>query len=174
MTREGGDDPVVRDEVLALLEADRDDAFLERGAHVQPADLLDEAGGHAYEPGASLGPYRIERLLARGGMGSSTSASTRVSAAGNAEGLPAATARDPRARARLQREARTAAQLRHPHIVSVHALEELGDTLVIVPSTSKGRRWPKCSAIMGPSIESAGTRLPEPWPRRWSPPMPRT
>ena len=139
MTREGADDPVVREEVLALLEADREDAFLERGAPVQPADLLDEAGGHTFEPGASLGPYRIERLLARGGMGVLyVGIDTRLGRRVTLKVLPAATARDPRARARLQREARTAAQLRHPHIVSVHALEELGDTLVIVAEYVEG------------------------------------
>jgi serine/threonine protein kinase len=139
VTREGGDDPVVRDEVLALLEADREDAFLERGALVQPADLLDEAGGHTFEPGTSLGPYRIERLLARGGMGVLyVGIDTRLGRRVTLKVLPAAMARDPRARARLQREARTAAQLRHPHIVSVHALEELGDTLVIVAEYVEG------------------------------------
>ena len=58
------DDPVVRAEVLALLDADRDDAFLEGGAAVQPRDLLDAGGGHPLADGAQVGPYRIERLLA--------------------------------------------------------------------------------------------------------------
>ena len=95
--------------------------------------------GTRIEPGASLGPYRIERLLARGGMGVLyVGIDTRLGRRVTLKVLPAATARDPRARARLQREARTAAQLRHPHIVSVHALEELGDTLVIVAEYVEG------------------------------------
>lgn len=139
VAHEAADDPVVCAEVLSLLEADRDDGFLERGAAIQPVDLLDEAGGHTFEPGASLGPYRIERLLARGGMGVLyIGIDTRLGRRVTLKVLPAATARDPRARARLQREARTAAQLRHPHIVSVHALEELGNTLVIVAEYVEG------------------------------------
>jgi hypothetical protein len=139
VARAAADDPVVCAEVLSLLEADRDDAFLERGAAVQPVDLLDEAGGHTFEPGALLGPYRIERLLARGGMGVLyVGVDTRLGRRVTLKVLPASTSRDPRARARLQREARTAAQLRHPHIVSVHALEELANTLVIVAEYVEG------------------------------------
>ena len=139
VARETGDDPDVGAEVLSLLDADHDDTFLERGASVQPADLLDEAGGHTFEPGESLGPYRIERLLARGGMGVLyVGTDTRLGRRVTLKVLPTTTARDPRARARLQREARTAAQLRHPHIVSVHALEELGNTLVIVAEYVEG------------------------------------
>lgn len=133
------DDEAIRREVIALLDADRDDAFLERGARVQPVDLLDQAGGHAFAPGEPLGPYRIERLLARGGMGVLyVAVDTRLGRRVTLKVLPAATARDAAARARLQREARTAAGLRHPHILSVHALEEIGDALVIVSEYIEG------------------------------------
>jgi len=145
------DDPEVRREVLELLQADRDDAFLERGALVQPVDLLDNESAPAYAPGQALGPYRIERLLARGGMGVLYVATdTRLGRAVTMKVLPAATARDARARARLQREARTAAQLRHPHIVSVHALEELGEALVIVCEYVEGPTLAECLREQGP------------------------
>ena len=127
---------------MALLDSDQDDGFLERGARVQPIDLLDQAGGHEYAPGETLGPYEVERLLARGGMGVLyVGLDTRLGRRVTLKVLPAATARDPKARARLQREARTAAQLRHPHIVSVHALEEIDDTLVII-----------CEYVEGPTL----------------------
>ena len=151
IVRECADDPVVGDEVLSLLATDREDTFLERGALVQPADLLDEAGGRTFAPGAALGPYRIERLLARGGMGVLyVAVDTRLDRRVTLKVLPAAAARDPRARARLQREARTAANLRHPHIVSVHALEQLGDTLVIVAEYVEGPTLTEVLREQGP------------------------
>jgi len=145
------DDPDVRAEVLGLLAADREDAFLERGAPVQPLDLLDEVGGHTFAPGESLGHYRIERLLARGGMGVLYVAiDERLGRRVTLKVLPLATSRDPRARARLHREARTAARLRHPHIVSVHALEEIGDMLVIVAEYVEGPTLAEWLADQGP------------------------
>ena len=145
------DDPVVRAEVLALLDADRDDAFLEGGAAVQPRDLLDAGGGHPLADGAQVGPYRIERLLARGGMGVIYLAvDTRLGRMVTLKLLPAALARDPRARTRLQREARTAALLRHPHVVSVHALEEIGPSLAIVAEYVAGSTLQQVIADEGP------------------------
>ncbi len=145
------DDAGVREEVLGLLAADREDAFLERGAPVQPLDLLDQAGGHTFAPGESLGHYRVERLLARGGMGVLYVAiDERLGRRVTLKVLPVATSRDPRARARLHREARTAAQLRHPHIVSVHALEEIGDALVIVAEYVEGPTLAELLADQGP------------------------
>jgi hypothetical protein len=145
------DDPVVRTEVLALLEADRDDAFLEGGARVQPRDLLGGDGGHQIADGEIVGPYRIERLLARGGMGVIYLAvDTRLGRTVTLKLLPAALARDPRARTRLQREARTAALLRHPHVVSVHALEEVGPSLAIVAEYVAGPTLQQVIADQGP------------------------
>jgi serine/threonine protein kinase len=145
------DDPVVRTEVLALLDADRDDAFLEGGAQVQPRDLLDAGGGHPLADGELVGPYRIERLLARGGMGVIYLAvDTRLGRPVTLKLLPAALARDRRARTRLQREARTAALLRHPHVVSVHALEEVGPSLAIVAEYVAGPTLQQVIAEEGP------------------------
>lgn len=145
------DDPDVRTEVLALLAADLDDSFLERGAPIQPVDLLDDAGGHAFAPGDPLGHYRIERLLARGGMGVIyLGTDVRLGRQVVLKVLPAAMTRDPRARERLQREARTAAVLRHPHIVSVHALEEIGDVPVIVSEYVEGPTLAQVLADEGP------------------------
>lgn len=146
-----GDDPVVHGEVCALLAADRDDDFLERGAAVQPVDLLDAAGGHELTAGETLGPYRIERLLARGGMGVLYVADDpRLRRRVTLKVLPASAARDARARARLQREARTAALLRHPHIVSIHALEECGQQLVLVAEYVEGPTLADLVAQEGP------------------------
>lgn len=149
--RASGDDPLVRDEVLSLLAADTDEEFLDGGARVQPIDLLDAAGGHEWRPGERLGPYRIDRLLARGGMGVLYVATdTRLSRRVTLKVLPAAAARDPKARARLQREARLAASLRHPHVVSVHALEQLGASLVIVAEYVEGPTLAEVLRDQGP------------------------
>ena len=151
LARTCADDQAVRAEVGSLLAADVDDGFLELGASVQPRDLLDEAGGHAFAAGEHLGPYVIDRLLARGGMGVLYVATDpRLGRLVTLKVLPAATARDPRARARLQREGRTAALLRHPHIVSVHALEEIGDLLVIVAEFVEGPTLADVVARDGP------------------------
>lgn len=140
------DDAHVRDEVLSLLAADTDVEFLDRGARVQPVDLLDAAGGREWLAGEQIGPYRIDRLLARGGMGVLYVATdTRLARRVTLKVLPAAAARDLRARARLQREARLAASLRHPHVVSVHALEQLGAALVIVAEYVEG---PTLAAVL--------------------------
>ncbi|MCC6164261.1 MAG: serine/threonine protein kinase [Acidobacteria bacterium] len=145
------DDDVVRAEVLALLSDDREDDFLERGAVIQPVDLLDAAGGHAFAPGDAIGHYRVERLLARGGMGVVYIAvDTRLGRRVTLKVLPAALTRDAQARERLQREARIAAGLRHPHIVSVHALEEVDDLLVIVAEYVEGPSLAEVIAAQGP------------------------
>lgn len=145
------DDADVRAEVLSLLAADSDDDFLESGAPVQPGDLLDAEGGRVLPDGEMLGPYRIERLLARGGMGVIYVAlDTRLGRTVTLKLLPASLARDPRARTRLQREARTAALLRHPHVVSVHALEELGPALAIVAEYVAGPTLRELIAEQGP------------------------
>ena len=145
------DDADVRAEVASLLAADRDDAFLERGAAVQPRDLLDQAGGPDLRAGARIGAYVVERLLARGGMGVLYVArDSRLERRVTLKVLPASLARDPAARVRLRREARTAALLRHPHIVSVHALEEIGDLLVIVAEYVEGPTLSEVVAEGGP------------------------
>ncbi|MEU8897070.1 protein kinase [Nocardia sp. NPDC048505] len=68
-----------------------------------------------------FGPYRLERLLGKGGMGevwlAATSTGTRVAV----KLLAAEHARDADYRTRFTREAELAATLRDPHIVPIHA-----------------------------------------------------
>ncbi len=158
LARECSDDQAVRAEVASLLAADRDDDFLERGAVVKPRDLLDMAAGIPSEAaavvladGQQLGPYVVERLLARGGMGVLYVArDPRLGRRVTLKVLPPATAGDVTARERLQREARTAARLRHPHVVSVHALEDIDDLLIIVAEYVEGPTLADVIAAEGP------------------------
>ncbi|HXW08579.1 MAG TPA: protein kinase [Vicinamibacterales bacterium] len=76
--------------------------------------------------GASLGPYRIETLIGRGGTGEVYRAEdTRLCRPVAVKVLAAEIADEP-ARRRFQQEARTASSLNHPHILTVH---DTGDVL---------------------------------------------
>jgi serine/threonine protein kinase len=109
----------VQEEVLALLQShEGSDGFLE------PPSIL--------EPGATIGAYRIERILGRGGMGVVYLAhDTRLHRPVALKSLPPHFFRDDRMRARLRQEARAAAALSHPSIATVFALEEIGDQIFI-------------------------------------------
>src|SRR5690348_15734850 len=52
--------------------------------------------------------------------------------------LPPAVSADAEALARLKREARTAAQLYHPNIATIHAIEQEGDLIFIVMEFVEG------------------------------------
>jgi eukaryotic-like serine/threonine-protein kinase len=76
------------------------------------------------EPGAIIGPYRIDSLLGVGGMGHVYRArDTRLNRDVALKMLPHAFAADPDRMARFTREAQTLAALNHPHIAQVYGLE---------------------------------------------------
>jgi len=131
IAREAADDPVVRDEVLSLVEHhSRAGAFLSHPIVEQAADLLlDE---EPLAPGASIGAYTIVREIGRGGMGRVYLASDgRLGRTVALKALAPHLTRDPSQRARLRREARAAAALTHPGICTVYALEEVNGELYI-------------------------------------------
>jgi hypothetical protein len=125
-----GDDAALRTEVEALLAAHaRAGSFLESAAAL--AHLPDEPA--ALEPGQQVGVYRIEREIARGGMGVVYEAiDERLGRRAAVKALSPALQRHPGMRERLRREARAVARLSHPSIATVYALEERGDALFIV------------------------------------------
>ncbi len=77
--------------------------------------------------GTQLGHYRIERLLGTGGMGEVYLADDiRLGRRVALKVLSATLAGDPDRRERFEREARAAAALNHPNIVTIHSVEEEG------------------------------------------------
>jgi len=91
------------------------------------------------ESGSELGHYRVIRFLGEGGMGAvylaeDTSLGREVAL----KVLPENVAGDPDKLARFRREARSAAALNHPGIVTVHSVEEAEDTHFITMEYLEG------------------------------------
>ena len=84
-------------------------------------------------PGTFLGPYEILGSLGAGGMGQVYRArDVRLGREVALKTLPESLARDPERVARLEREARAASALNHPHIVTIHELGATEDQHYIV------------------------------------------
>jgi TolB-like protein/Flp pilus assembly protein TadD len=85
------------------------------------------------DPGVLLGPYRIETLVGRGGMGEVYRArDTRLGRAVALKVLPAAAVGDRETGERFDREARTIASLSHPHICALFDVGISGATRYLV------------------------------------------
>jgi serine/threonine protein kinase len=79
-----------------------------------------------------LGPYRLEGILGRGGMGEVHRAfDTGRGRAVALKILPPELARDENFRARFRREADNAARLQDPHVVPIHDFGEIDGRLYI-------------------------------------------
>jgi serine/threonine protein kinase/Tol biopolymer transport system component len=109
----------LRREVLALLDT--------------PAPLSDIIAAGTLRPGERLGPYVIERLLGRGGMGEVyRAADTDLKRRVAIKVLPAAVAQDGDRLARFQREAEVLAALNHPNIAHIHGLAKADGLFALV------------------------------------------
>jgi len=91
-------------------------------------------------PGSRLGTYEIVALLGAGGMGEVYRArDVRLGREVALKVLGAATAADPDRLERLEREARAAAGLNHPNIVTLHSVEDDGDVRFLTMELVDGR-----------------------------------
>src|SRR5213593_2281456 len=90
-------------------------------------------------PDQHLGAYRLIARVGAGGMGEVWKAEdTRLGRTVAIKVLPPRVAADADAAARMKREARTAAQLYHPNIATIHSIEQDGDRLFIVMEFVEG------------------------------------
>jgi serine/threonine protein kinase/tetratricopeptide (TPR) repeat protein len=105
-------------------------------------------------PGTMMGPYRIDRKIGEGGMGSVYLASdTRLGRSVAVKVISRTLARTEDARARFLREARSAAALSHPNIATLHDVGESGGSPWLVMEYVDGT--PLRSKLTGAIGESA-------------------
>src|SRR5439155_21069569 len=84
-------------------------------------------------PETHVGAYGMISRIGAGGMGEVWKGEdTRLGRIVAIKVLPPSVAADVEATARLRREARTAAQLYHPNIAMIHAIEQDGDRIFLL------------------------------------------
>ena len=121
---EACDNEALRREVLALLEQQSMPEFLGGQAIAVAAAMVDEVHVSQWI-GRRIGVYHLQSLLGKGGMGEVYRArDTRLGRDVAIKVLPRAFTADPDRLARFEREARVLASLNHPHIGTIHGLEE--------------------------------------------------
>ena len=134
----GGDEALRRDVESLLAQEGRAEGFLAGPALAVAVKVIREAP-RASMIGTQLGCYQILSLLGSGGMGEVYR--TRDTTLGRdvaIKVLPAFFANDPDRLARLAREARLLAALNHPHIATIHGLEEAGGVRGLVMELVEG------------------------------------
>src|SRR5262249_7430078 len=115
----------LRREVLAMLAT--------------PAPLSEIVTAGALTPGDNLGPYRIEQLLGRGGMGEVYRArDSRLDRDVAIKVLPARFADDLSRLARFEREGKTLAALNQRHIAQIYGVEEANGVRALVMELVEG------------------------------------
>ena len=121
----------------SLLRQDAAEVVLDSPVWSTAAPLFDDLP--APQPGASLGPYRIEAHLGEGGMGTVfRGTDTRLDRRVAIKVLPVGVGRDPQVRARFAREARAIAALTHPSICTLYDVGRHDDTDYLVMEYLEG------------------------------------
>jgi len=126
-----GEESALADDLASLLHAHQRAAdFIEQPAAASLADAAPAT--RTAMPREPIGPYRVLSVAGEGGMGVVFLAEdTRLGRLVALKSVRPEFARDETRRARLRREARAAAALRHPAIATVYALEEIGDQVYV-------------------------------------------
>lgn len=90
--------------------------------------------------GKTLAHYEILEKIGSGGMGEVYLArDTKLERDVALKILPPAVASDPERRQRFEREAKAIASLQHPHIVTIHSIEETGETHFLTMELVRGK-----------------------------------
>jgi serine/threonine protein kinase len=104
--------------------------------------------------GTRLGAYEIVGPLGAGGMGEVYRArDARLRRDVALKVLPAVAAGDPQRRERFTREALAVAALNHPHIVTIHSVEDEGSTVFLTMELVEGRSLAEVLPPSGLSLE---------------------
>ena len=124
-------DEALRREVESLLAAHGNaEGFLDVPTGQRPDRGV---SGPSLAPGARCGRFEIRDMLGTGGMGEVYRAcDTRLGRDVALKLLSPGLAANPDRRARLERESRLLATLNHPHIASIHGVEDIDGRLALV------------------------------------------
>jgi len=107
-----------------------------------------------FPKGTRLGDYEVISFLGPGGMGGAYRArDLRLHRDVAIKVLPAVLSADPSCLHRFEREAQAAASLNHPHIVTIHSIEETGGVHVIVMELVEGQTLDRMIPEDGMSLE---------------------
>ncbi|CAM3540145.1 protein kinase [Kibdelosporangium persicum] len=107
-----------------------------------------------------FGPYRVEGLLARGGMGEVHRAyDTRHDRVVALKLLTDHAANDEEFRKRFKREAHAAARLREPHVIPIHAYGEIDGRLYLDMRLVEGEDLRRTLTARGPLSPSAAVDI---------------
>ena len=109
---------------------------------------------------ALAGRYVLERRLGRGGMGIVYLAhEVRLNRRVAIKLLPPDKAADSVARERFIQEAQTAGRLSHPHIVPIHAVDQIGDFVFFAMGYVEGQTLGERIRAQGPLDVAEGVRM---------------
>src|SRR5437016_6765745 len=109
---------------------------------------------------ALAGRYSLEREVGRGGMGVVYLArEVRLDRPVAITLLPPPKPADPKLRERFLREARTAAKLSHPNVISIHAVEETGGFVFFAMAYVEGETLTERVRRRGPLPPSEAARI---------------
>ena len=141
------------DSLLALHESSSD--LPDNSVGAMAAKLLAEDQTQSLI-GQSIGPYKVEREIGRGGMGEVYLArDTRLDWPVAIKLLPASLMNDPDRVRRFRQEARAASLLNHPNIITIHDVTEHEGLRLIVSEYVEGKTLREVMNSDGFKLEKA-------------------